>query len=66
VDAVMVARSAGTAGAGRGLQAVLPHQAAQRWLGKSGVRAADITYVPMARGVVYLVAIVDWFSPGGR
>ena len=22
----------------------------------------DITYVPMARGFVYLVAVVDWFS----
>ncbi|MGH8262246.1 MAG: IS3 family transposase [Steroidobacterales bacterium] len=26
------------------------------------VWAADITYVPMARGFVYLVAILDWFS----
>ena len=26
------------------------------------VRATDITSVPMARGFVYLVAIVDWFS----
>ena len=26
------------------------------------VWATDITYVPMARGYVYLVAIVDWFS----
>jgi len=26
------------------------------------VWAADITYVPMARGFVYLVAIVDWIS----
>jgi transposase InsO family protein len=60
----MGARTAGTAGAGRGLQAVLPQQAAQRWLGKSEVWAADITYVPMARGFVYLVAIVDWFSRG--
>ena len=24
--------------------------------------ATDITYVPMARGLVYLVAIVDWFT----
>jgi putative transposase len=24
--------------------------------------ATDITYIPMARGFVYLVAIVDWFS----
>jgi putative transposase len=24
--------------------------------------AMDITYVPMARGVVYLTAVVDWFS----
>jgi putative transposase len=26
------------------------------------VWASDITYVPMARGFVYLVAIVDWFT----
>jgi putative transposase len=26
------------------------------------VWAADITYIPMARGFLYLVAIVDWFS----
>jgi putative transposase len=26
------------------------------------VWACDITYVPMARGFVYLVAIVDWFT----
>ena len=26
------------------------------------VWATDITYVPMARGFVYLVAIIDWFS----
>ena len=26
------------------------------------VWAMDITYVPMARGFVYLVAVVDWFS----
>ena len=25
----------------------------------------DITYVPMARGFVYLVAVVDWFSRKG-
>ena len=24
--------------------------------------AADITYVPMARGFLYLVAIMDWYS----
>ena len=24
--------------------------------------AADITYIPMARGVVYLVAVIDWYS----
>ena len=33
------------------------------------VWAMDITYVPMARGFVYLTAVVDWFSrrswPGG-
>ena len=26
------------------------------------VWSTDITYIPMARGFVYLVAIVDWFS----
>ena len=26
------------------------------------VWASDITYVPMARGFVYLIAVVDWFS----
>ena len=26
------------------------------------VWATDVTYIPMARGFVYLVAIVDWFS----
>ena len=26
------------------------------------VWATDISYIPMARGFVYLVAIVDWFS----
>ena len=26
------------------------------------VWAADITYIPMARGFLYLVAIIDWFS----
>ena len=25
-------------------------------------RAMDITYIPMARGFVYLAAVVDWFS----
>jgi putative transposase len=26
------------------------------------VWAVDITYIPMARGFVYLAAVVDWFS----
>ena len=26
------------------------------------VWATDITYIPMARGFVYLVAVVDWFT----
>ena len=26
------------------------------------VWAADITYIPLARGFIYLVAIIDWFS----
>ena len=36
----------------RGLKVELPNQ----------VWATDITYIPMARGFVYLVAVVDWFS----
>jgi putative transposase len=36
----------------RGLKVERPNQ----------VWAADITYIPMARGFVYLVAVVDWFS----
>jgi putative transposase len=26
------------------------------------VWAADITYIPIGRGFLYLVAIIDWFS----
>jgi putative transposase len=36
----------------RGLIIDRPHQ----------VWCADITYIPMARGFVYLVAVMDWFS----
>ncbi len=36
----------------RGLAIVRPNQ----------VWATDISYIPMAKGFVYLVAIVDWFS----
>jgi putative transposase len=36
----------------RGLAIVRPNQ----------VWCADMTYIPMARGFVYLVAIMDWFS----
>jgi putative transposase len=31
-------------------------------LGPDEVWSADITYVPMARGFMYLVAVMDWFS----
>jgi len=30
--------------------------------GPNQVWATDITYIPMARGFVYLAAVVDWFS----
>src|SRR3954466_10381244 len=30
--------------------------------GSNQVWAMDITYVPLARGFVYLAAVVDWFS----
>ena len=36
----------------RGLKVDRPNQ----------VWATDLTYIPMARGFVYLVAVVDWFS----
>ena len=36
----------------RGLDVVRPNQ----------VWAMDITYIPMARGFVYLAAVLDWFS----
>ena len=36
----------------RGLKITRPNQ----------VWAADITYIPMARGFLYLVAIIDWYS----
>jgi putative transposase len=36
----------------RGLAVTRPNQ----------VWAADITYIPLARGFVYLVAIIDWYS----
>jgi len=36
----------------RGLAITRPNQ----------VKAMDITYIPMARGFVYLAAVVDWFS----
>ena len=26
------------------------------------VRSTDITYIPMARGFMYLVAVIDWYS----
>ena len=26
------------------------------------VRAANITYIPMAKGFLYLVAVIDWYS----
>jgi putative transposase len=39
----------------RGLKVERPNQ----------VWAMDITYIPMARGFVYLCAVVDGFSPGG-
>jgi len=35
-----------------GMKITLPNQ----------VWAADITYIPMARGFLYLVAIIDWYS----
>jgi hypothetical protein len=37
----------------RGMEIVRPNQ----------VWAMDITYIPMARGFVYLAVVLDWFSP---
>lgn len=39
----------------RGLQVCRPNQ----------VWSADITYIRLSRGFVYLVAIIDWYSRGG-
>ena len=36
----------------RGLSVIRPRQ----------VYASDITYIPMAKGFIYLVAIIDWYS----
>ena len=36
----------------RGIEVTRPNQ----------VWATDITYIPMARGFLYLAAVVDWFS----
>ena len=36
----------------RGMEITRPNQ----------VWAADITYIPMARGFLYLVAVIDWYS----
>jgi putative transposase len=36
----------------RGLQVDRPNQ----------VWAADITYIPMSQGFMYLVAVIDWYS----
>jgi transposase InsO family protein len=33
-----------------------------RAMGPSGNAQRYITYVPMARGFVYLAAVIDWFS----
>jgi len=38
---------------------LLRHQAVER---PNQVWAMDLTYIPMARGFVYLAAVVDWFS----
>ncbi len=35
---------------------------AWRSTGPNQVWCADITYIPMAKGFVYLVAVMDWFS----
>ena len=50
----------------RGLAIMRPNQGSpQRELcavGWKQVWAMDITYIPMARGFVYLAAVVDWFT----
>ena len=43
--------------------AVYPYLLRDKKISKvNQVWAADITYIPMARGFVYLVAIIDWYS----
>jgi transposase InsO family protein len=49
--------------AGTGAQDVsLPAVQAAGDAADTQVWAIDITYIPMARGFVYLTAVVDWFS----
>jgi putative transposase len=42
---------------------VYPHLLRSLIIDRSNqVWCADITYIPMAKGFVYLVAVMDWFS----
>ena len=51
-----------------GMRAVIPpnddcpHLHAGSTIARSGARSTDISYIPIARGFIYLVAIVEWFS----
>ena len=46
----------------RGLAVERANQVWARGRRKRSRRGVDITYIPMARGFVYLAAVVDWFS----
>jgi transposase InsO family protein len=39
-----------------------PSRPDDEWIAPSG-GPADITYIPMARGFLYLVVVMDWYSP---
>ena len=42
---------------------IYPYLLRGKTMGRSGqVWAADITYIPMSRGFVYLVCVMDWYS----
>ena len=43
-------------------EATIADLVAKYQLHPNQVWAADITYIPMARGFLYLVAVMDWYS----
>ena len=55
----------GTSNAAPGHQIYPPQLRGLKIVEPNHVWAADVTYIPMACGFLYLVAIIDWSQPGG-